>query len=63
MSANPEREYHWTAHLGDNTAPGDYLRINFLASLLLMVHNCLEQTVQALIDTIIVLDELLKALG
>lgn len=51
------------AHLGNDATPGDDLRIDLFARLSLVVHDGLKQTVQTLVDTVVVFDELVKALG
>lgn len=51
------------AHLSETAAPGHNLSVDFLANLLLMVHDCLQETVQMVGGAVIMLDERLKALG
>lgn len=51
------------ARLRDTAAPGNDLRINLLPSLLLMVHDGLQQTIQVLRLAVVVVDEGVEATG
>lgn len=62
LPRSASRRVRW-AHLGETTAPSHNLSIDLLSCLLLMIHDCLQETIEVLSNAVVVLDERVEALG